>query len=81
MQYLGNNSINMFCLAEPDPLYLNNLKNHKMPSELFEEEGLERIPDLRLSQWLFLATLDRSSVKSKTALIEVMVNVIKSESG
>ncbi|KAM7538303.1 hypothetical protein Aperf_G00000075278 [Anoplocephala perfoliata] len=49
-----------------------------MPDE-FEEEGLERIPDLRLSQWLFLATLDRSSVKSKTALIEVMMNAIKSE--
>ncbi|VDO14875.1 unnamed protein product [Rodentolepis nana] len=50
-----------------------------MPIELFEEEGLERIPDLRLSEWLFLATLDRPSVKSKDGLVKKMMDVIKTE--
>lgn len=51
-----------------------------MPVELFEEEGLERIPDLRLSQWLFLATLDRPSMKPKDALVKTMMDIIKTES-
>lgn len=51
-----------------------------MPAESFEEEGLERIPDLRLSQWLFQASLSRTSTKSKSLLVNSIMDVIKSES-
>ena len=51
-----------------------------MPVELTEEEGLERIPDLRLSQWLFQASLNRTTAKSRSFLINLIMDVIKAES-
>ncbi len=51
-----------------------------MPIESFEEQGLERIPDLRLSQWLFQAGLGRTPQEKKTALGNEIMNVIKAES-
>lgn len=51
-----------------------------MPVELFEEEGLERIPDLRLSQWVFQAGLSRTPDQKRQTLINETLTVIKSES-
>nr|VZH99562.1 unnamed protein product [Spirometra erinaceieuropaei] len=50
-----------------------------MPLESFEEEGLERIPDLRLSQWLFQAGLDRTPAAKKAALITEIMCVVREE--
>ncbi|BHF66792.1 26S proteasome non-ATPase regulatory subunit 6 [Sparganum proliferum] len=50
-----------------------------MPLESFEEEGLERIPDLRLSQWLFQAGLDRTPAAKKAALISEIMCVVREE--
>ncbi|EUB63030.1 26S proteasome non-ATPase regulatory subunit 6 [Echinococcus granulosus] len=50
-----------------------------MPAESFEEEGLERIPDLRLSQWLFEASLNRTTVKSRSRLVNLIMDVVRSE--
>ncbi|VDM04929.1 unnamed protein product [Schistocephalus solidus] len=50
-----------------------------MPLESFEEEGLERIPDLRLSQWLFQASLDRTPAAKRASLITEIMCVVKEE--
>ncbi|KAL5111034.1 26S proteasome non-ATPase regulatory subunit 6 [Taenia crassiceps] len=51
-----------------------------MPAESFEEEGLERIPDLRLSQWLFQASLNRTTAKSRSLMVNLIMDIVKSES-
>uniref|UniRef100_A0A5K3EF25 26S proteasome non-ATPase regulatory subunit 6 n=1 Tax=Mesocestoides corti TaxID=53468 RepID=A0A5K3EF25_MESCO len=50
-----------------------------MPVESFEDEGLERIPDLRLSQWLFQASLSRTSADKKADLVEQIMTVIQAD--
>lgn len=44
-----------------------------MPIENFEEEGLEKIPDLRLPQWAFQY---KSNVANKEAIKDKLLEVI-----
>ncbi|KAF5404267.1 26S proteasome non-ATPase regulatory subunit 6 [Paragonimus heterotremus] len=50
-----------------------------MPLENFEEEGLEKIPDLRLAQWVFRAGLDKTSSVMKKELLEKIMKCIRDE--
>lgn len=52
----------------------------EMPLENLEEEGLEKIPDLRLAQWVFRAGLDKTSPVMKKELLEKILKCIADES-
>lgn len=51
-----------------------------MPLENLEEEGLEKIPDLRLAQWVFCFGLDKTSSQVKQALRGKIMKCIQEES-
>ncbi|KER21049.1 hypothetical protein T265_10541 [Opisthorchis viverrini] len=50
-----------------------------MPLENLEEEGLEKIPDLRLAQWVFRAGLSKTTSADKEELQEKIMKVIREE--
>ncbi|KAA3677901.1 26S proteasome regulatory subunit N7 [Paragonimus westermani] len=50
-----------------------------MPLESLEEEGLEKIPDLRLAQWVFRAGLDKTSPVMKKELLEKIMKCVRDE--
>ncbi|CAL8087200.1 unnamed protein product [Calicophoron daubneyi] len=50
-----------------------------MPLENLEEEGLEKIPDLRLAQWVFRAGLDKTPQNVKQELQTKVLDCIKKE--
>ncbi|GAA53219.1 protein transport protein SEC13, partial [Clonorchis sinensis] len=51
-----------------------------MPLENLEEEGLEKIPDLRLAQWVFRGGLSKTTSADKEELQAKIMKVIREES-
>ncbi|CAH8484166.1 unnamed protein product [Dicrocoelium dendriticum] len=50
-----------------------------MPLENLEEEGLEKIPDLRLAQWVFRAGLEKTPPAMKAEVREKILTAIRSQ--
>ncbi|CAH8514265.1 unnamed protein product [Heterobilharzia americana] len=55
------------------------LHDHRMPLERLEEEGLEKIPNLRLAQWVFRAGLDKTPASLRKQLLEKITKCIQDE--
>lgn len=51
-----------------------------MPLERLEDEGLEKIPNLKLAQWTFRAGLEKTSEPLRKQLLEKITKCIQDDS-